>query len=135
MIEEAYKVGEAQELAVWGEDEAGPYQTKPHAGQSWCPEGHPEHYPHEYVRMGTAKIMTLFHPQSGQVRVKGTLSTTNLILHAWMKDELETILTHRAINSKTYKQDCSHNAQEMNSQKYWFSNDFQNRQPVQATWE
>lgn len=93
MIEEAYKVGEAQELAVWGEDEAGPYQTKPHAGQSWCPEGHPEHYPHEYVRMGTAKIMTLFHPHSGQVRVKGTLSTTNLILHAWMKDELETILT------------------------------------------
>jgi transposase len=92
LIEEAYKVGEALGLAVWGEDEAGPYQTKPYAGQSWCPEGHPAHYPHEYMRTGTAKIMTLLHPQSGQVRVKGTPRTTNAILHPWMKGELETIL-------------------------------------------
>lgn len=92
MIEQAYTLGEALGLAVWGEDEAGPYQTRPYAGQSWCPEGHPEHYPHEYVRAGTAKIMTLFHPQSGRVCVKGTPSTTNAILHPWMKGELETIL-------------------------------------------
>jgi transposase len=93
LIEEAYKVGEALGLAVWGEDEAGPYQTKPYAGQSWSREGHPAHYPHEYVRGGTAKIMTLFHPQSGQVHVKGTTSTKNDILHPWMQGELETILT------------------------------------------
>ena len=92
MIEQAYALGESLGLAVWGEDEAGPYQTRPYAGQSWSPEGHPGHYPHEYVRGGTAKIMTLFHPQSGQVCVKGTTSTTNAILHPWLKDELETIL-------------------------------------------
>jgi transposase len=77
---------------VWCEDEAGPYQTKPYAGHRWGPEGHPQHYPHEYARTGTAKIMTLFHPQSGQVHVKGTTRTTNDILHPWMKGELETIL-------------------------------------------
>jgi hypothetical protein len=92
LIEQAYREGEALGLAVWGEDEAGPYQTKPYAGHSWCLEGHPQHYPHEYARTGTAKIMTLFHPQSGQVRVKGTASTTNLILHPWLKHELEMIL-------------------------------------------
>jgi hypothetical protein len=92
LIEQAYGVGEALGLAVWGEDEAGPYQTRPYAGQSWCPEGHPEHYPHEYTRTGTAKIMTLFHPKSGQVRLKGAFSTANAILHPWMKDELGSIL-------------------------------------------
>ena len=92
MIEQAYLEGEALGLAIWGEDEAGPYQTRPYAGHRWSPEGHPGHYPHEYRRGGTAKIMTLFHPQSGQVCVKGTSSTTNAILHPWLKDELETIL-------------------------------------------
>ena len=79
-------------LAVWSEDEAGPYQTRPYQGQSWRQEGHPERYPHEYMRNGTAKIMTLFHPRSGQVRVEGTLSTRNAILHPWMKGELAAIL-------------------------------------------
>ena len=92
MIERAYLEGEALGLAVWGEDEAGPYQTKPYPGQSWQPEGHPAHYPHEYVRTGTAKIMTLFHPATGQVRVQGTPSTKNAILHPWMKAELATIV-------------------------------------------
>jgi transposase len=92
LIEQAYTKGAALGLAVWGEDEAGPYQTRPYAGQSWSVEGHPQHYPHEYVRAGTAKMMTLFHPQSGQVRLKGTSSTVNAILHPWMKGELEAIL-------------------------------------------
>jgi transposase len=48
------------------------------------------HLLRQFVRH--AKIMTLFHPQSGQVRVKGTASTTNLILHPWLKHELEMIL-------------------------------------------
>jgi len=92
LIEQAYKVGEGLGLAVWGEDEAGPYQTRPYPGQRWCLEGHPAHYPHEYLRTDTAKIMTLFHPASGQVRLKGTPRTTNAILHPWLKDELEAIL-------------------------------------------
>jgi transposase len=79
-------------LAVWTEDEAGPYQTRPYPGHSWREEGHPKHYPHEYIRNGTAKIMTLFHPGSGQVRLKGTSRTTNAILHTWMTGELEAIL-------------------------------------------
>jgi transposase len=79
---------------VWGEDEAGPYQTKPYPGRSWQPEGHPVRYPHEYTRTGTAKIMTLFHPASGQVRVKGTPSTKNAILHPWLKAELAEIVAH-----------------------------------------
>lgn len=74
-------------LAVWGEDEAGPYQ-----GDRWQPEGHPARYPHEYVRAGTAKIMTLFHPASGQVRVKGTFHTPNTVLHAWLKAEVTEIV-------------------------------------------
>lgn len=36
--------------------------------------------------------MTLFHPASGQVRVRGTLSCTNAVLHGWMKEELAAIL-------------------------------------------
>lgn len=92
MIERAYREGEALGLAVWGEDEAGPYQTKPYPGQSWQPVGHSVHYPHEYGRTGTAKIMTLFHPATGQVRVKGTTSTKNAILHPWLKAELTAMV-------------------------------------------
>jgi hypothetical protein len=92
MIERAYQWGEAFGLAVWGLDEAGPYQTVPYPGPSWQPEQHPRRYPHEYFRNGTAKMLTLFHPATGQVRVKGVTSTTNLVLHGWLKQELTTIL-------------------------------------------
>lgn len=54
--------------------------------------GRPARYPHEYVRNGTAKQLTLFHPATGKVRVKGVLRTTNAILHPWLKGELESIL-------------------------------------------
>jgi hypothetical protein len=64
-------MGEKLELAVWVQDEAGPYQTVPYPGESWQPEGHPVHQPHEYIRNGTAKMLTLFHPATGQLRVKG----------------------------------------------------------------
>ncbi len=37
-------------------------------------------------------MLTLFHPASGQVRTKGVTSTTNLVLHAWLKQELSAIL-------------------------------------------
>jgi DDE superfamily endonuclease len=79
-------------LAVWVEDEAGPYQTVPYAGESWQPEDHPVHQPHEYIRNGTAKLLTLFHPDSGEVRVKGVTQSTHAILHPWVKQQVEEIL-------------------------------------------
>jgi hypothetical protein len=54
--------------------------------------GDPSRYPHEYVRNGIAKLLTLFHPASGKVRMKGVLRTTNAILHPWMMTQLEAIL-------------------------------------------
>ena len=49
-------------------------------------------FDHEYLRHGTAKLMTLFHPARGTVRVRGTRSCTNEVLHAWMKAELAAIV-------------------------------------------
>jgi hypothetical protein len=79
-------------LAVWCEDEAGPFQTVPHPGPSWQPEGQPARQPHEYVRNGTAKVLTLFRPADGQVRIEGATSVTNAVLHPWAKRELTDIL-------------------------------------------
>jgi hypothetical protein len=85
-------MGEKAGLALWNQDEAGPYQTIPFAGQSWQPESHPALQPHEYIRNGTAKILTLFHPASGVVRVKGVSSSANVVLHPWLKEQLSEIL-------------------------------------------
>jgi transposase len=92
LIEDAYRLGEATGLAVWTEDEAGPVQTVPYPGGRWQPAGLPAHQPHEYVRDGTAKLLTLFHPASGQVRVKGVTSCTNAVLHPWLQGELTAVL-------------------------------------------
>ena len=92
LIELAYQIGETAGLAVWNQDEAGPYQTVPYAGKSWQPECHPALQPHEYIRNGVAKILTLFHPTSGQVRVKGVTSSANVVLHPWLKEQLTEIL-------------------------------------------
>ena len=45
LIEDAYTLGERLGLAVWTQDEAGPYQTKPYPGTSWQPVGHPVRQP------------------------------------------------------------------------------------------
>src|SRR5438128_7495165 len=74
LIEQAYTEGQRMGLAVWGMDEAGPYQAIPQPGIHWQPVGRPARYPHEHVRHGTAKMLTLFHPATGQVRVKGVTS-------------------------------------------------------------
>lgn len=84
MIERAHKLGEKLGLTVWNQDEASPYQTKPYPGASWQPHG--------YIREGTAKLLTLFHPANGQVRVKGLTSSANAILNPWLKQELSQIL-------------------------------------------
>ncbi len=79
-------------IAVWCEDEAGPFQTLPYQATSWQPEEHPQQQDHEYLRNGTAKVLTLFHPQDGQVRVKGVESATNAVLHPCLKEELSRIV-------------------------------------------
>lgn len=92
MIEAAYTTGTAEGLAVWTEDEAGPFQTIPVPGQQWCPEGQPVRYPHEHIRDGTAKLLTLFHPATGAVRVHGVRSCTNVVLHGWLEPQLAAVL-------------------------------------------
>jgi hypothetical protein len=92
LIEDAYLLGEQLGLDVWCEDEAGPFQTVPQPGPNWQPEGKPAQQPHEYFREGTAKVLTLFHPRTGEVRVQGVTSCTNLVLHGWLQQELSTIV-------------------------------------------
>jgi hypothetical protein len=92
LIEDAYRLGEALGLSVWTEDEAGPFQTAPYEGESWQEEGEPQTQAHEYIRDGTAKCLTLFHPLSGQVRVKGVTHCPNRVLHSWLQTELSAIL-------------------------------------------
>lgn len=92
MIEDAYALGEPLGLSVWCCDQAGPFQTVPHPGQSWQPQGHPSRQPHEYIRNGTAKVLTLFHPADGRVHLKGVTACPNEVLHGWLKQELTAIL-------------------------------------------
>lgn len=92
MIEQAYTLGEQLGLSVWCADQAGPFQTVPQPGQSWQPVGEPARQPHEYVRNGTAKVLTLFHPSSGRVRVEGATACPNEVLHGWLKRELAEVL-------------------------------------------
>jgi len=92
LIEDAYRTGEALGLPVWCTDQAGPFQTVPHPGPSWQPEGEPARQPHEYLRDGTAKVLTLFHPADGHVRVEGVTSCPNTVLHGWLKRELTAVL-------------------------------------------
>ena len=72
--------------------EAGPYQAVPHPGETWHPAGQPTAQPHEYVRGGTAKLLTLFRPATGQVQARGGLSAPNAVLHPWLQEELQAIL-------------------------------------------
>jgi len=64
----------------------------PQPGSSWRPQGQPVIQPHEYVRGGTCKLLTLFHPATGQVHIKPVSSCTNLVLHGWLKEQLVVIL-------------------------------------------
>ena len=92
LIERAYREGEPSGLAVWTQDEAGPYPTRPMPGQSWAEEGQARRQPHEYVRNGTAKPLTLFCPGSGEVRAKGVTAAPNAVLHPWLQQELTEVL-------------------------------------------
>jgi hypothetical protein len=79
-------------LPVWCADQAGPFQRVPHPGPSWQPECEPARQPHEYLRNGTAKVLTLFHPADGQVRLEGVTSCPNAVLHPWLRRELSAVL-------------------------------------------
>jgi transposase len=85
-------------IAVWCQDEAGPFSTSPCPGATWRKQEHPAIQPHEYLRQGTAKFLTLFHPATGEVRVKGVRTVTNVILHTWLKAELLDILATLSIH-------------------------------------
>ena len=91
-IEQAYTRGEALGLQVWCQDEAGPYQAIPQPGTSWQPQEHPPRQPHEYIRGGTGKLLTLFRPLTGEVRACGVEAAPNAVLHPWLKAEIEQIL-------------------------------------------
>ena len=80
-------------IPVWNQDEAGPYQAIPQPGASWQKESEPARRSHEYIRGGTAKLLTLFHPKSGHVRALPVEQATNSILHPWLKQELTAILS------------------------------------------
>jgi hypothetical protein len=93
LIERAYLESQTPGgLPVWVEDEAGPYQATPQAGQGWCEASRPALQPHEYVRGDTAKLLTLFHPVSGALRAKGVTRTPNAVLHPWLEGELQAVL-------------------------------------------
>src|SRR5215218_3207530 len=92
LIEQAYTLGAQLGVSVWCEDEAGPFQAVPHAGVSWQPRGQPATQPHEYIRGGTTKILTLFHPATGQVRLQSATRGTNAVLHPWLRECLSEIL-------------------------------------------
>src|SRR5512132_1731345 len=91
-IDLAYRLAEAAGVPVWCQDEAGPYQAIPQAGASWAPVGKPALQPHEYVRGGTAKLLTLFRPATGELRAKGVTNATNAVLHPWLQQELTAVL-------------------------------------------
>jgi hypothetical protein len=77
---------------VWCEDEAGPYQALPQPGPSWRPQGQPARHPHEYVRGGTAKLLTLFRPATGELRALPVTHAPNGVLHPWLTTELAGIV-------------------------------------------
>ncbi len=64
----------------------------PHPGRSWQPHGRPATQPHEYIRGGTCKLLTLFHPATGQVHIQPVSRCTNQVLHGWLKESLTAIV-------------------------------------------
>jgi hypothetical protein len=55
-------------------------------------KGSPNDNSMKYGLNGNAKILTLFHPLTGKVCIKGVTSSTNVVLHPWLKEELSAIL-------------------------------------------
>jgi hypothetical protein len=92
VIDRAHRLAELRGIPLWRMDEAGPCQAVPQPGASWQPSGCPAHYPHEYIRGGTAKLLTLFRPATGEVRALPVASAPNAVRHPWLQHELAAIL-------------------------------------------
>jgi hypothetical protein len=92
LIERAYRLGESLGRQVWCQAEAGPYQAIPQVGASWPPAGRPTRQPHEYVRGGTANLLALFRPATGERRAQPVEHAPNAVLHPWLQAELAAIL-------------------------------------------
>ena len=92
MIEDAYRLGEAIGPVglVHRPGRAIPDDALP--GSVLAARGRAGSLPHEYLRDGTAKVLTLFHPADGRVRLHGVTSCPNAVLHPWLKRELAAIL-------------------------------------------
>jgi len=52
----------------------------------------PARQPHEERRGGTAKLLTLFRPATGEVRAQGVTSAANAVLHPWLQQEVTHVL-------------------------------------------
>src|SRR4029453_12759403 len=63
-----------------------------YAGVRWQRETQARPLAHAYIRNGTAKLMTLFCPATGAVRVRGTRRCTNVVLHHWLHEACLAIL-------------------------------------------
>lgn len=107
LIELAYKVAEACGLPLWCQDEAGPYLTRPQSGASWQLQGKASLQPHEYLRDGGAKLMTLFRPATGELRAKGVTSITNAVLHPWLQEQLLSVLESEEEQKKQVAQNAT----------------------------
>jgi hypothetical protein len=94
LIDQAYRIAETMGIPLWCQDEAGPYQAIPQSGQSWQPEGKPRRQPHEYIRGGTAKLLTLFRPATGEVRAKAASRSPNLVLHPGQRIFVDDAVFH-----------------------------------------
>jgi hypothetical protein len=79
-------------VALLCQDEAGLFQTVPYPGITWAPREHAARQPHEYLRDGTAKLLTVLRPATGAVRVRGVPRCSKAILHPWLKQEVEAVL-------------------------------------------
>lgn len=79
-------------MAAWCHDEAGPYHAIPQPGRGGATLRQPPRLPHEYLRGGTAKRLTLCHPATGAVRAQGVTNAPNTVLPPWLQEELVAIL-------------------------------------------
>jgi hypothetical protein len=92
LIELASRMAELAGVERWCQDEAGPYQASPQPGEDWHRQGYPRCLPHEDAPGGTAQLLTLFRPATGQVRATGVLSPPKAVLHPWLKEHLTQIV-------------------------------------------
>lgn len=59
--------------------------------------GCPLKQPHEYVKGGPTRLLTLFHPKTGYVIGEGFKNCPNTVLHPWLQEKIEAILEQSPI--------------------------------------